>query len=289
MLYIFLLVAICASASLSIMSKLFSEINDGKKNISSFYTALAVFSALVSWGVVCLVKGELEWRVIGYSLAYGLFYVTAMIGVFNAYKTGSTSLTAFVKQLSLIGVAFWGFIFWDIPIEINVVIGIVLIVVALYLCFKKDRGEGAPIVSFKWVMYSSMLLLGNIGSSVVQKYQQMHFGGENGSIFMLFGMCIAFAVCVFLYLKGEKCRVREIKKVSLICPVVAGMSSMVLNLFTLALISSPMSESIIFPGIAVGGMILTILFSAVIYREKLRAVRWIGLLIGSVALVFLNL
>ena len=108
-------------------------------------------------------------------------------------------------------------------------------------------------------------------------------------ILLLAVVCMAFAVCLFGYLKGEKCSFKEINKPSLLCPVIAGASSMLLNLFTLKLISSPMPESIIFPGIAVGGMILTIMFSAIFYREKLTPVRWAGLCIGTVALIFLNL
>lgn len=285
----YLFVAICGSAAISIASKIFSNINEGKRNISPFYLVITTFSALVSWGIVCIVSGDFDVSVIGFSLAYGVFYTMAMTGMFNAYKTGSTSLTAFVKQLSLIGVAFWGFIFWDTPLEVNVLVGIALIVVALYLCFKKDKGERAPMVSFKWLMFSLMLLVGNVGSSVVQKYQQSRYHGTNGSTFMLFGVAFAFVVCFILYLKGDRCRASDVKRSSLICPVIAGMSSMLLNLLTLALISSPMPESVIFPGIAVGGMILTIMFSAIIYRERLRAVRWVGLAIGTVALIFLNL
>ena len=289
MLYLLLFIAIFSSAMLSIMSKIFSNVNEKSKNISPFYLMIVTFSALVSWGIVCIVSGEFTLRVIGFSLAYGVFYTLAMTGMFNAYKTGSTSLTAFIKQLSLIGVAFWGFVFWDTPLEVNVLVGIALIVLALYFCFKREKGEATPVVSFKWVMFSCMLLVGNMGSSIVQKYQQTTYGGSYGSAFMFFGVCMAFAVCLFSYLKGEKCSFKEINKPSLLCPVVAGASSMLLNLFTLKLISSPMPESIIFPGIAVGGMILTIMFSAIFYREKLTPVRWAGLCIGTVALIFLNL
>ena len=72
-------------------------------------------------------------------------------------------------------------------------------------------------------------------------------------------------------------------------PIFGGMSSAVLNLFIMLLISTPMSESIIFPGIAVGGLIITIFFSAIVFKEKLLSNQWIGLGIGSVALVLLNL
>ena len=203
MLYLLLFIAIFSSAMLSIMSKIFSKLNEKSKNISPFYLMVVTFSALVSWGIVCIVGGEFSFGVIGFSLAYGVFYTLAMTGMFNAYKTGSTSLTAFVKQLSLIGVAFWGFVFWETPLEVNVLIGIALIIVALYLCFRKDKEEEAPVVSLKWVMFSGMLLVGNMGSSIVQKYQQTVYGGRQGNAFMFFGVCMAFAVCLFSYFNSN--------------------------------------------------------------------------------------
>ena len=88
---------------------------------------------------------------------------------------------------------------------------------------------------------------------------------------------------------GERCRLGEIKKSSFFFPIVGGVSSALLNLLILVLISTALSESIIFPGIAVGGLILTILFSILIYKEKINLYRWIGLFVGAISLVFLNL
>jgi drug/metabolite transporter (DMT)-like permease len=55
------------------------------------------------------------------------------------------------------------------------------------------------------------------------------------------------------------------------------------------MLSTTLLESVIFPGIAVGGFMLTTAFSVIVYRERLRKEQWVGLAIGAVALVFLNL
>jgi hypothetical protein len=52
-------------------------------------------------------------------------------------------------------------------------------------------------------------------------------------------------------------------------PVLAGISSALLNLFIIRLALSSLSPAVIYPVIAVGGMIVTILFSVTICREKL--------------------
>ena len=240
------------------------------------------------WGIICLFEGEFNISVIKYSILFGMFYTIAMIGMFKAYQTGSVSLTAFVKQLSLIGVAFWGLIFWNNPLGLNVIIGLVLIVIALYLCFRPDNKE-VRSVEVAWFFYAMMLLVGNAGCSIVQKYQQLEFDGSFKSLFMLWGAAVAFISSAVLYFSGNRCSFKDINKKTVICPVVGGISSAALNLLILLLIASPLSESVIFPGIAVGGLLLTTIFSVIAYKEKMSAMQWLGLVIGVVALVLLNI
>lgn len=287
--YIYLICATCFSATLSIMSSVFNTKNAEYKNASSLYNAIATIGAFLSWGAIYILNFEFDPGVLWYSLAYGVFYTMALMGLFKALEVGSLSLTALVKQLSLIGVAFWGLFFWEIPFTKNVLTGLIIIVIALYLCFKPDKNMGKATVSLKWLLFAGMLLVGNAGCSIVQKYQQMHFDGKFGSMLMFFGTCFSAISCMILYFKSNNCKLSEISKKTLLFPVIGGTSSTMLNLFIILLISTPMSESIIFPGIAVGGLILTTLFSVIFQKEKLYIHQWIGISIGAMALVFLNM
>ena len=64
---------------------------------------------------------------------------------------------------------------------------------------------------------------------------------------------------------------------------------MLSNTFILLMIKAQLSSSIIYPTVAVGGLILTILISLISFKERLRPLQWCGIVIGSVALVLLNL
>ena len=208
--YAYLFLAMCSSALLSIMSSAFGKQNKDVKNTSSLYSAIVTASAFVSWLVIFLFDAEFDMGIIPYSIGYGISYTVAMVGMFKAYQVGYVSLTAFVKNLSLVGVAFWGFMFWDTPLEINVIIGIVLIVVSLYLCFKSDKRKRVSI-SLKWLLFASMLLVGNAGCSIIQKYQQMAFDARYKNAFMVMGVAISFLVCLGFLFFGERCRLGEIK------------------------------------------------------------------------------
>lgn len=289
MAYLYLLCAMCSSALISISSSSFTRKNWRLSNVSTTYNVFVTFSASFTWGILYLTDFSFDPRVLLFSLAYGAFYTVAMLGLYNALRTGSVSLTAFIKQLSLISVAIWGFIFWNSSITTNIVIGMVLIVAALYLCFKPDKDSHTKAVTLKWAIFALMLLVGNTGCSVLQKTEQNMFDKQHGNMLMFFGCLCSFFVCLVMYWRGKRCKLSEINKASLVFPFLGGLGSALVNLFTLLLIKSTMSESVFFPGIAVGGLIATTVYSVIFCREKLRGHQWAGLAVGAVALVFLNL
>lgn len=291
--YIYLLCAICFSAALSILGTLYNNKNTQRPNVSRLYSLMTSCSVFISWLVIYAFDFSFDPGVIIYSLAYGVFYTMAMLGLINALNTGSVSLTAFVKQLSLACVAFWGFFFWNTPFTLNVAIGLILIVIALSLCLfnkSKQPTEKNPIkLSLKWVIYALMLLIGNAGCSIMQKYQQAAFDGQHGSMMMAFATFFAVLISLIVALKEDKTNWKAAIKSSWGFPAAAGLSSALVNRFILLLISTTLSPSLVYPGIAVGGLMLTVLVSVVVCNEKLRRQQWIGLAVGAVALVFLNL
>ncbi len=287
--YLFLLGAMTGSAMNNIVNSEYTRRNAARKNISGIYNVVVTGSASLYWLVLFLTDFSFEPKVLLFSLFYGIFYTMAFLGLFFALSCGSVSLTAFVKQLSLIAVSFWGFFFWDTPLNVTTIIGMLLIILALYLCFKPDKAHHGHGVSLKWVFFSCLLLVGNAGCSITQKYQQMIFDKQHGNMFMFFGVLISALVSGIIYLRGEKCRVRDLARHTILYPMGGGLCSGFLNLFIMLLINSTMSESIIFPGIAVGGLIITTIYSLVVYKEELYPRQWAGLGVGALALVFLNL
>ena len=286
--YVCILATVFMSAAVSIASSLFSEKNKNVKNTSFFYVAAVALSAFLSWGIIYAFDFSFDAGVIIYSIAYALFYVCAVLGLFTAIETGAVSLTAFIKQLSLITIAVWGFIFWDTPLAINTVIGFLLMVVALYLCFKPQK-NGEKAVTFKWLVGACMLILGNGGTTILQKYEQMRFDGQHKSMLMFFAMGFSAVICLCIHLFKRGCRISEIKKVTLFFPAIGGMSSALFNLSILILHSTAIPENVVFPTAAVGGMLVTLLFSVIFRHEKLKLHQWTGLAVGAVSLVFLNI
>ena len=289
MTYFYLTTAMTFSAMITVGGKLYNNKNKELKNVSSLYNMLVPIFASLGWLIIWIFDFSFDARVLSYSLLYGIGYSLFTVGMLGALKEGSTSLTALVKQIALVGVSIWGFFFWDTPVTLVSITGIVLIIVSLALCLltKEENTESNNIL--KWLFFALLITVGNAGCSIVQKYQQIAFDYQHKNMFMFFGVSFASVVCAMLAIREEKTNWKKAFKSSWQFPALTGCSSALSNVFTLLMIRYEMSPVIIYPGIAVGGLIITTLISLFGFHEKLRPMQWCGIAVGAVALVLLNL
>jgi len=287
--YFYLLMAMVFSATITVGSRLFNLKNAGRANVSGVYTCLVPVFASLSWLIMWLCDFSFDIHVLPYSILYGLGHICFNIGMLGALKVGSTSLTGLVKQVALVGVTLWGVAFWGTQFTLAGGIGIILIIIALCLCLitKEKKNDSANL--HKWILYALLLAVGNAACSIVQRYQQMAFNYQHKNMMMFLGVFFAACVCFFFFRKEDKSNWGAAIKDSWMCPALSGCSSAFSNLFILLLVKHNMSPAILYPGIAVGGLMLTIIISLWGFKEKLRPAQWYGLGVGSVALVLLNL
>ena len=289
MAYLYLFGATLCSASLSIMGTLFNKRNQAYKNFSMLYNFILISCACLGWGVLYIANFSFDARVLLYSVGYAAGYAMALISLFKALECGPVSLTSLIKSISMISVSLWGFIFWNASPTVYVLIGLSLVILSLAFCFLQKGGEKRKM-PFKWFVYTALLFIGNGGSLIAQKYQQLAFDGAHKNMLMFFATLIASVSCLIFFLTGRKDTVfpKEAVRRTAWIPMCAGFGSTALNLFILLMLPL-LSSSIIYPFMAVGAIIITTLFSALICKERLRPLQWVGLLVGCVALVFLNI
>ena len=207
----------------------------------------------------------------------------------GAIKVGSTSLTGLVKQVALVGVSFWGYFFWDTQFTTISAIGIVVLLISLALCLLVKEKKTEDHHLGKWLFYALLITMGNAGCGILQRYQQMHFAYQHKNMLMFFSYVFAICFCFVFSLGETKENWKRAVKQSWVFPALSGISSAGSNLFILLLVKCQMSPVILYPGIAVGGLIITTLIAFFGFREKLRPQQWAGIAFGAVALVLLNL
>ena len=284
--YLYLLLAMMLSGTITVCGRIWQERK--RANVSGLYNMIVPASAALTWLVCWCCDFSFDIRVLPYSLLYGFSYTGFTVGMLGALKTGSTAVTALVKQLALVGVSFWGFFFWDTPFTLVSGVGILLIVVSLVLCLISKEQSGSRDF-LRWCFFAVMITVGNAGCSIVQRYQQMAFEYRHRYMFMFFGLLFASVVCSLMALREEKSNWGEACRRAWFLPAASGASSAVCNVCILILIRRQMSPVIIYPGVAVGGLMFTTLVSLLYFRDRLRPAQWWGLAAGAVALVLLNL
>ena len=286
--YIYLIVSVFMSASTTVFGKLFNKKAPMATDSSAFYNFLQLASAFLAWGILFSLDFSFEVSVLWYSLLFGLCYTICMVGVIYALKYGPAVLTTLFISLSLIVTVIWGFVFWDVALNILVVIGLVLVVAAIFLCLNTDNKEKKSF-SWKWLFFALMASLGNAGCAIVQRTQQVRFNGMHGNMMMFFAVGISFLTCLILYLRSnKKDSVILIKRTGWI-PVVAGLCNVMLNLFIMLLATTTLSPSLIYPVIGVGALMVVTLISLFYFKEKMTKMQWLGIAFGSIAVALLSI
>lgn len=287
--YLYLLLAMTFSALITVSGRLYNNKNRELENITRLYSLMVSVAASAGWLILWLTDFSFDAGVLPFAVLYGVLYAAFTVGMLGALKAGSTSLTALIKQVALVGVSFWGYLFWDTKVTILSAVGIVLLLASLALCLLVKEKKTESHHMGKWLFNALLITLGNAGCSITQRYQQMAFQYQHKNMLMFFGCFFAACFCLLFALGENKKNWKKAAKQSWMFPVLSGSSSALSNVFILLLVKCQMSPVILYPGIAVGGLIITTLIAFLGFREKLRPQQWVGLAVGAVALVLLNL
>lgn len=309
--YIYLVLSVVLAAAVNSLGSIYNQKNDGKRDAASLFSLLVAITVLVFWagkyaieifGAISVPLSSLSVHdfvkavcaasdagVILYSVGFGICYTAAMIGLIYALKFGPLSLTSLMIGLSLILTAIWGLIFWNDTLSACVVIGLVLVAISLYFCIYNKKADAGAHISVKWLVFAVISVIGNAGCSIIQRTQQQSYQSQYGNQLMFFAMLFCCAICLVLYLKDRKSCDAPAPKQWKMLPIAAGLCNFFLNVCVIGLVTTDISTSLIYPTIAVGSIILNLIVSVFVIKEKITVRQWIGIVIGTVAVLLLSL
>ncbi len=288
--YLYLIGAVIFVASESITGGLYNSRNSGINGASSLYSLIKISSVFLFWSVLFFLDFKIGAGVIWYAVLFAFCFALCSNVIIRALKTGPILLTSLFLQLSLIGTTTWGFFFWDTQFTVLVAVGLILVVIAIVLCLYSGKNVNVnEKISLKWIIYVVLMFLSNAGCSIVQKTQQLDFGGEYGNFLMWVASGISVIFCLVVYLKDDHSRFKVIFKSSGYIPIISGVLNGGLNLFVILLATSILSPSLIYPVIGVGGLIIMTLFSTIVFKEKMRWWQWVGIVLGMTSVAILSI
>ena len=157
----------------------------------------------------------------------------------------------------------------------------------MFLCIF-EKGENAK-ASIKWILFVLLSFLGNAGCAIVQKTQQIVFNGEYGKMTMFYATLVSSVFFLIVFIVKKKENIKDIVRNKWYFPLLAGIGNALLNTFVIILASTSLSPSLIYPTIGVGGLIFVLIISIFVFKEIIKLVKWIGIVIGIISTILLAL
>ena len=282
MTYLFLIITVICSS----LSNIFAKQYDIKAKYKNTYLYVAVMQIFAMMFFIVTSAGSFSPKpgLIGYSVAFSLFFTMAIVGNNQAIKYGSLAVSSLIVQCSLLLPTLYGIIFLKDNIGVYGYMGIMLLLISLFMVNKTEKNIK---VSSKWLFWIIAAFIGNGMCSIVQKIQQTVFDGACKNEFMIvaLGIGAVFMSCTAM-IKSKNLK-RELCDAIKIAPF-SGVANGSVNLLVMVL-TALLPTAVLFPVISSGGMVMTFIFSVTLFKEKLTKRQYAGYLLGVISIILINL
>lgn len=286
---LYLILIILGIAAQNVTRKIYSKSSSGGAYTFSALSALvALFFFAISGGS----NLHFTWKILPHAIGFAATYSLSIVFTFLSIKEGPLSLTSLVTSYSLLIPTIYGLIAWGESFSLLFAIGLALLIVSIFLIRMEPKAEKNQIekkrLTPKWLLYVILAFIGSGGCSAVQKGQQLAFNGTYKNEFMIVALGITFVAITICALCFEKKETLTHAKRGLYLYVICGAANGAVNLMVMIL-SLRMPASVMFPIISAGGILVSAIISMTFYKERLSNLQKVGLLLGVMSIVILNI
>ncbi len=243
--------------------------------------------ALLFFAVTGAKKFNFSRDYIIYAILFGISYSVFMVFSLLAVRTGPLSLSALIISCSLVLPTLYGLMVLNESFGIFLMLGLGCLLLSLLLVNMTQKGE-IKKVNLKWLLFVFLAFLGNGFCSVIQKAQQIKCNAQYKNEFMIVALILSSVILMITALYREKNRFVTHLKTGFPFYVICGGSNALTNVFVLSL-ANTMRASVMFPIISSGSLIATFLISVGCFKEKLTKLQYIGVLLGVISVILLNI
>lgn len=218
--------------------------------------------------------------------AYALAVFSLQALSVAAMTIGPMSLTSLFVLYGMIIPSLAGPIFWKEPFGIFQVVGMLVMLASIWLL--RDKNESGTAAGKRWTLmvFICFLLSGTAG--VVEKVHQTSESKDERIMFLFIACGFMFALSLAgraaLRGRGKKIPSKRVAALG----AASGAIISVYSQINLTLAGS--LDSLIYYPVANGGaLLLTVLISAVVFREKLSGKRLVGFFAGLISIILLSI
>ncbi len=256
----------------------------------AFFGAVQSFVSLLVFVAAGAVRGydfPSEPAMYLYSFGFAAFYGTSISATQAAFAHGPYGLTSLITSYAPVIPAVYGILVLGEPVNPTKVAGLACFIVSLPLMrsAKADEKDSERPANRKWLVFVIVSLVCNGFCSVTQKAEQNTLGGVFANEFMIVALSLVTIGLSAAAVVREKDR---ISAHAISFPILCGAANGATNKLVLIVIASA-AASVFFPMISAGQLVASVVYSIVIYREKLSVRQYIAAALGIASLVLLSI
>ena len=255
-----------------------------KINFFLFFIAsvlMALFSLLENKNSLLISPFSL---LIAFFLSASLFFSQFL--EIKAMEKGSAALTSFIYSLGFLVPVVVGNLIWDEPISYIQILGVFLLLIALYLILNpKKTGK----IQLDWIVFSfSAMFLSGVSAVLQKTHQYSAFVYETKGFLSVTLLLASLYSLLFYFICNakhpEKTPVKQHGKTIFI----GGILLAFLN-FVNTVLTGRLPATVQFPIYHMGSMVLTYLISILFFKERYKKTQITGLILGVLSIIVIGI
>lgn len=285
----FLLLALSIAAA-SLYSIVLHKVNF-KENGSVFLfnlmsSAVWCLCLLITNGFRLLIDGS----VLLWGFIYGITQALFILFKAKAMNEGSVSITTLVGNCSLIISVFACFVFFDEPVSLADIIGLLVLMLGIFLTtYRKSN----LFLTKKWFVYALLFLIFGAAVGLVFKAFSKSGSVHASDMMVIASIVMLIAYSIICLANGDfKKRLSPLivghSKKFFITALIAGALSCAYNRLNIYL-SGELIGAVFFPSFNGGVVVLSTLLGVVLLREKLGIMQIVGISLGIVGISIIGI
>jgi len=243
----------------------------------NYFNFLGYIVCILLFGICALSEG-MSLFTVGWGALFGIITALSAFSKFVALGEGPMHLTLLVTTSSMVIPTMSG-VFFGEQFYVKKLIAVVFLIGFVYISLGKSKGKK---INKKWVLYCllSFIFSGTVG--VLQKIHQASAHKDEINSFLL----VAFVFSLIYSKIRIKSKLSEIKigKKNILLALLSGICVYAMNIINLKL-SGMLPAQLFFPLINGSSIVLSSVFSVVIFKEKITLLQTVGLIGGIVSLI----
>lgn len=258
----------------------------------TFYLTGFIFAAIALITGVFSLRALPSTSTLLFALLFGVVNYVYQVSYSSAFRAGPVSLTSIICNFNMIVIIPFGALVFKEEIGPYQWVGFALVAVAMILLNRPSSGTEKK-ASFKWLLLSLLTMVTSGFTGILQSAYGKYFPSEEKDSFIVIGYVIAALLSFITALAMKKAKKTDLFKADpkFFCGI--AIIGVALSLYNTLIIEvqarAYFTSAVLFPVLSVLNFIMTLAASILFLKERIRLRQWIGVLVGTVAVVLMNL